>query len=301
MSTDLKNKITEKKATIAVIGLGYVGLPLAVNFAKTGFSVLGLDKDKDRVSKIQQKQSYILDVSSNEIEQVVQSGKFSASLNFKNLSLADVIIICVPTPSIYTPAIDMAGKAVAKVLRPWNEVVLRSTCVPGTTRQLDALLRKESGLDRFETLYMGEYLRSEDDNDPLLDFLNPRRLIIGQNPVSFLPFKLKLIFQEIRLLPIEVSWEEAELAKLMHNNVNAAKISLFNEIWLFAKELGINGDKVNSLVSQTAEACWSQSYGTKGGYPFGGACLPKDLQMTLDLAKGKMAILKEVQKVNEHF
>src|SRR3989338_8498713 len=132
MSANLKNKIVTKQAKIAVIGLGYVGLPLAVNFAKAGFHVFGLDKDKDRVAKIQGKESYILDIPSSDVEQVVRTGRFSASMDFKNLSFADCIIICVPTPlkRKYTPDpsyIVSAVKSIAAYLKKETLVVLEST------------------------------------------------------------------------------------------------------------------------------------------------------------------------------
>ena len=141
MSASLKRKISTKKANIAVVGLGYVGLPLAVSFAKAGFCVYGLDKDHDRVTNVQNKKSYILDVPSSELAKVVNKGKLSASLDFENLEKADVIIICVPTPlkRKYTPDISYilgAVRTIRKYLKKNALIVLESTTYPGTTKEL---------------------------------------------------------------------------------------------------------------------------------------------------------------------
>ena len=108
MSTQLREKIDSKKAQIVVLGLGYVGLPLAINFAKVGFKVYGVDNDRDRVHKICEKQSYILDVTQRQVQQVVDNGRLVATTEFDVIKTADVIIICVPTPlkRKYTPDIS---------------------------------------------------------------------------------------------------------------------------------------------------------------------------------------------------
>src|SRR3989338_265853 len=105
---NLENKIRNKAAKVAVVGLGYVGLPLAVNFAKKGFDVHGLDKDNDRVNKLKKKESYILDISSDEVKNVIESGRFHVTTDFEVLKSMDAIIICVPTPlkRKYTPDIS---------------------------------------------------------------------------------------------------------------------------------------------------------------------------------------------------
>src|SRR3989338_3956881 len=159
MSANLKNKIKNAKANIAVIGLGYVGLPLAVNFAKVGFEVFGVDKDKDRVEKIQRKESYILDIPSSEIAKVVKKGKFSASMDFENLSSADVIIICVPTPlkRKYTPDpsyIVSAVKAITTYVKKNTLIVLESTTYPGTTEELIQPELEKSGFKANKDFYL---------------------------------------------------------------------------------------------------------------------------------------------------
>ena len=141
MSTVLKRKISTKKAHIAVIGLGYVGLPLAVNFAKAGFKVFGLDMDADRVEQVNQKKSYILDIPAKDVARVVNNGRFEARTEFEVLKTIDVIIICVPTPlkRRYTPDITYivsAIRTIRKYLKKNALVILESTTYPGTTEEL---------------------------------------------------------------------------------------------------------------------------------------------------------------------
>ncbi len=141
MSLRLKNKINRKEARVAVIGLGYVGLPLALAFADKGFKVLGIDVDAHRVGRIQNLESYITDVPSALIARLIRKKNFAVSTDFNLLSQADVVIICVPTPlkRKYTPDISYivsAVKSVAKHLHKDMLIVLESTTYPGTTREL---------------------------------------------------------------------------------------------------------------------------------------------------------------------
>lgn len=141
MSQKLKNKINNKQARVAVIGLGYVGLPLAVAFAQKGFNVLGIDTDTRRVERILNLKSYITDVPSAVISRIIRRKVFSASTDFKLLAKVDVVIICVPTPlkRKYTPDISYivgAVKSIAKYLHKDMLVILESTTYPGTTEEL---------------------------------------------------------------------------------------------------------------------------------------------------------------------
>ena len=129
MSERLKQKIKTKKAKIAVVGLGYVGLPLAVNFAKAGFKVFGLDKDVDRIEKLKKKESYILDVSSRDVAKVINKGRFTVSTQFDALSSVDVVLICVPTPlkRKYTPDISYILDAIQTVSKYIKKDTARPT------------------------------------------------------------------------------------------------------------------------------------------------------------------------------
>jgi UDP-N-acetyl-D-glucosamine dehydrogenase len=140
-------QIEEKKANVSILGLGYVGLPLAVAFAKAGFKVIGIDPIKSKVDLINSGESYILDVSTAEVAELVKSGRLSASTDFSNLRNADAVSICVPTPLKQTGDPDLSFivnsvDELAKYIHPGMVIVLESTTYPGTTREL-ALPRLE--------------------------------------------------------------------------------------------------------------------------------------------------------------
>ena len=141
MFNELKAKIENKKANIGIIGQGYVGLPLAVEFAKAGFSVTGFDTDAKKVSSINKGISYILDVPSVEVKDLVSSGKFKATANAKLLNRMDVIIICVPTPLRKTKEPDIsyilaASEAIFENKKRGQLIILESTTYPGTTEEI---------------------------------------------------------------------------------------------------------------------------------------------------------------------
>ena len=147
----LKKKIMSRTATVAVVGLGYVGLPLAVAFAKKGFAVKGIDVAQRRVERLNRKESYITDVPSRDIAAIVHRKKYEASTDFSLLKTADVIILCVPTPikKRYTPDVSFmtsACESVARYLRQDSLVVLESTTYPGTTEELIQPILEQGGL-----------------------------------------------------------------------------------------------------------------------------------------------------------
>ena len=151
MVKKFKDKIKGKKAKIAVIGLGYVGLPLAVEFAKKGFSALGVDLDRRKVDSINKGVSYILDIPSDEIRPLTREGRLKATTDYSKLRDVDAIIICVPTPLRKTKDPDMsfivsASEAIAKNLRSGQVIVLESTTYPGTTQEVILPMLEATGL-----------------------------------------------------------------------------------------------------------------------------------------------------------
>jgi UDP-N-acetyl-D-glucosamine dehydrogenase len=151
MVSKFKDKIKAKKAKIAVIGLGYVGLPLAVEFAKKGFSALGVDLDNRKVSSINAGKSYILDIPSDEIGPLAKAGRLKATSDYSKLKDVDAIIICVPTPLRKTKDPDMsffvsAAEAIAGNLRKGQVIVLESTTYPGTTEEVILPMLEATGL-----------------------------------------------------------------------------------------------------------------------------------------------------------
>src|SRR3989338_11567723 len=222
MAVNLKNKISTKKARIAVIGLGYVGLPLAVNFAKAGFTVFGLDKDQDRVSKIQRAQSYILDIDSSEIEHVVRNKKFLASMDFENLRAADVILICVPTPlkRKYTPDpsyIVDSVRTIAKYLKKGTLVVLESTTYPGTTEELIQPELERSGLKANKDFYLAFSPERMDPGNKHYDVTRITKVVGG---VTAQAGQLtKLLYEKIiKKIHVVSSAKAAEMTKLLENS-----------------------------------------------------------------------------------
>ena len=147
----LEKRIKNKKAVIGVIGLGYVGLPLGLTFAKKGFNVVGIDIDENRINNIQMGISYITDVSSTELKKVLEKRKFKATTDAALIKLLDVIIICVPTPlgRNRKPNISYIREAVSKVrenMRRGQIVILESTTYPGTTREILLPILERKGL-----------------------------------------------------------------------------------------------------------------------------------------------------------
>jgi len=147
-----KQRIKNKQIRIAVVGLGYVGLPLAVEFAKKGFSVLGVDLDKDRLEKLNKGCSYISDVPTKDLAGVIKKGKFKASGDFLKLREIEAILICVPTPlkRKYHPDISFikqAVKSIAKNIKTQALVVLESTTYPGTTEEIILPLLEEGAIN----------------------------------------------------------------------------------------------------------------------------------------------------------
>ena len=276
MSASLKNKIQTRKANVAVIGLGYVGLPLAVNFAKAGFQVFGLDKDADRVSKIQRKQSYILDIASSEIEKVVKKGKFFASMDFENLRQADVIIICVPTPlkRKYTPDpsyIISAVKTIAKYLKKGSLVVLESTTYPGTTEELIQPELERSGFKAHKDFYLSFSPERIDPGNKHYDVTKITKVVGGVTPEAGQLTRLlyETIIDKVHTVS---SAKAAEMTKLLENSFRIINIGWINEVAMMCQKLGID-------IWEVIEAAKTKPFGFMPFYPglgVGGHCIPDD-------------------------
>lgn len=272
----LEKKIREKKARIAVVGLGYVGLPLGIEFAKKGFSVLGIDVDKDRISHIQKKESYITDVSGKELRQVLKSGKFLAVGDFCCLRKAEVIIICVPTPlkRKYQPNISYIKQAVGSISKHISKgslVILESTTYPGTTEEVI--------LPIFESCHLRH------NSDFFLCF-SPERIDPGnkQYPINKIPKVVGGITKEATSLAVLVykniidkvvpvsSARVAEVVKLLENTFRLINIGLIDEIAMMAHSMNID-------IWEVVDAASTKPFGFMPFYPgpgVGGHCIPKD-------------------------
>jgi len=273
---DLKRKILSKKARIAVIGLGYVGLPLAVNFAKAGFHVFGLDKDLDRVKKIHLKQSYILDVSSRELANVVDKGRLQASADFNVLKAIDVVLICVPTPlkRKYTPNITYilsAVKTIRKFLKKNMLVVLESTTYPGTTEELIKPQLEKKGLKAGRDFFLSFSPERIDPGNKKFDLTRIPKVVGGLTPKCGELTKnlYEKIIQEVHLVS---SSRAAEMTKLLENTFRIINIAWVNEVAMMCHKMGID-------VWEVLEAAKTKPFGYMAFYPglgVGGHCIPDD-------------------------
>ncbi len=276
MSEILKKKIKMKNARVAVIGLGYVGLPLAVAFARKGFHVVGIDKDARRVERIINLKSYISDVTNEQIGQVIRKGKFSVSTDFDLLNQSDVVLICVPTPikRKYTPDISYIISAVNSIAAHMHKdmlVVLESTTYPGTTQELIKPALEKSGLKVGKDFYLSFSPERIDPGNSRFDVTQIPKVVGGLTPACT---KITtLLYQQIINQVHEVSSaKSAEMTKLLENSFRIVNIAWINEIAQMCHKLGID-------VWEVIEAAKSKPFGFMPFYPglgVGGHCIPED-------------------------
>ncbi|HBR14467.1 MAG TPA: UDP-N-acetyl-D-glucosamine dehydrogenase [Candidatus Omnitrophica bacterium] len=276
MSLALKRKILEKKARIAVIGLGYVGLPLAVNFAKAGFKVFGVDTDTDRIEKIRQKKSYILDVPQADIVRVVQQGTFEAMTEFEILKTVDVIIICVPTPlkRKYTPDITYILSAVRSIRKYYKKdtlIILESTTYPGTTEELILPELQKSGYQLDKDFYLSFSPERIDPGNKRYDVTRIPKIVGGMTPKSG-ALTQQLYENIIGKVHLVSSAKAAEMTKLLENTFRIINIGWVNEVAMMCHKLDID-------VWEVIDAAKTKPFGFMPFYPglgVGGHCIPDD-------------------------
>ena len=274
--TLLETLIKTKKAKIAVIGLGYVGLPLAVGFAEKGFSVLGLDSDKVKVGKINKGQSYINDISSSDLEKVVKKRKLSATTDKKILSKVNVIIICVPTPldnhnQPDISALQDTAKTISKFIKKNQLIVLESTTYPGTTREVLLPVLEKSGLKAGQDFFLAFSPERIDPGNKQYTVKNIPKVIGGITPQDS---KLaSLLYKSfINKTVIVSSPEVAEMSKLLENIFRVVNISMIDELALLCGKMNID-------IWEVIEAAKTKPYGFMPFYPgpgIGGHCIKVD-------------------------
>jgi len=272
----LKDKISNKKAKICVIGLGYVGLPLAVFFAKKGFFVYGLENNPSRIDKLKKGEGYILDVDPKDTNAILKKGKFFPTNDEKILSDADVIIICVPTPlrKVKIPDISYvvaASKMIKRFLRPGQLVILESTSFPTTTREVILPQLRKTKLKEEKDYFLCFSPERVNPGDSKFPLTKIPKVVGGLSPKSTeLACQLysKII---VKVHPVS-SPEVAESAKLLENTFRLVNIALVNEFAIVANKLGIN-------VWEVIEASKTKPFGFMPFYPgpgVGGHCIPDD-------------------------
>jgi UDP-N-acetyl-D-glucosamine dehydrogenase len=280
---ELLNKIKNKSAVIGIIGLGYVGLPLGLEFALKGFRVLGFDLEESKIKKLNAGQGYIKHISEKRIKDVVNSKKFSATNEFNRLKEADAIIICVPTPLDEHREPDMTyivntAQTIAKYLRKGQIVSLESTTYPGTTDEILLPMFEKSGArDGGKDFVVGKdfYLsfspEREDPNNPNYNTATIPKVVGGVTPECVKIATTLYNNVVVKTIPVS-STRVAEATKLTENIYRSVNIALVNELKMVF-------DRMNIDVWEVIEAASTKPFGFHPFFPgpgLGGHCIPID-------------------------
>jgi UDP-N-acetyl-D-glucosamine dehydrogenase len=273
---ELRDGIRNRQARIGIIGLGYVGLPLAVEFAKAGFAVTGFDVDVAKVTSINKGHSYIGDVASEDVAAAVSAGKLSATDDMSKLHDMDAIDICVPTPLRKTRDPDLsyvvlAVDAVRARLKPGQLVILESTTYPGTTDEVVQPALEEGGLKAGKDFYLAFSPERVDPGNPTYTTRTIPKVVGGVNEIS--TELAKELYGSIisTIVPVS-STQVAEMVKLLENTFRAVNIGLVNEIALMSHRMNID-------VWEVIEAASTKPFGFMPFFPgpgLGGHCIPID-------------------------
>ncbi len=277
MKEKLLKKIEDKSLVIGVIGLGYVGLPLAVEKAKAGFKTIGFDVQASKVDLVNKGENYIGDVIADELSEVVDSGMLSATTDFSFVSKVDFIAICVPTPldNFKQPDItyvQSSTEAVAEFLKPETMVVLESTTYPGTTEELLMPILEKSGLKCGKDFYLGYSPERVDPGNLIYKTKNTPKVVggVGQDATDVIAEVYKAVLSsDVHKVS---SPKIAEMEKILENTYRNINIGLANEMALICNRMGIN-------VWEVIDAAKSKPYGFQAFYPgpgLGGHCIPLD-------------------------
>ena len=273
---ELGAKIDALDVRVGVIGLGYVGLPLAVGFAKAGVRVTGFDLDEQKVRSIQDGVSHIEDVASEDLAAVRATGKLGATSNFGELAGCDIINVCVPTPLTKTKDPDVsyiirAVEDICKCLRPGQLIILGSTTYPGTTHDLYVPMLEAGGLKAGEDFAVAFAPERIDPANTDFAVREVPKVVGGETPLcaQLATQIFRLAFDEI----VQVSsTQSAEMVKLLENTFRAINIGLANEVALMCNRLGLD-------VWEVIEAAATKPYGFMKFLPgpgLGGHCIPVD-------------------------
>lgn len=276
MYQTLKDKIDRNTARVGIIGLGYVGLPLAVEFAKKGFAVTGFEIDAAKVRDINRGISYIGDVPTEDVALLRNRKRLSATTDFKALRGMDAIITCVPTPLRKSKDPDVsyiisASERILETLRKDQLVILESTTYPGTTRELVMPMLEQSGLKCGTDFFLAFSPERVDPGNAKYSIHNTPKVVGGITPRC--NSLAKALYGKItsQVVPVS-STEAAEMVKLLENTFRAVNIALVNEVALMCNRLELN-------VWEIIDAAASKPFGYIPFYPgpgIGGHCIPLD-------------------------
>jgi UDP-N-acetyl-D-glucosamine dehydrogenase len=275
----LAQKISDCSARIGVIGLGYVGLPLATTFGINGFHVIGVDIDANKVHALLQGQSYIQDVPSAQIAMLRASERFVVTADYATLRECDVIFICVPTPMTTQKAPDLsfiaaATQGITQQLRVGQLIILQSTTYPGTTEEFVLPQLSAAGLRvgiDFFLAFSPERIDPGHTNSSGYDFENTPKVVGGVTPACA-QLAAQLLGRLIASVHVVSSPRAAEMCKLLENTFRSVNIALVNELALLCERMGID-------VWEVIDAARTKPYGFMPFYPgagVGGHCIPID-------------------------
>jgi UDP-N-acetyl-D-glucosamine dehydrogenase len=272
----LKDAIVAKTATVGVIGLGYVGLPLVRAFVQAGYRALGFDVDPNKIRRLEEGQSYIRHIPSEWIAEWHQGDKFQATADMSRLAEADAILICVPTPLSDSRDPDLSyieatARQIAQALRPGQLIVLESTTYPGTTRDVVLPILAGSGLEAGKDYFLAYSPEREDPGNPNFTANSIPKVVGGMDERSLELANMLYSQAVVRTVPVS-SCEVAEACKILENTYRAINIALVNELKVLFSQLGID-------VWEVIDAAKTKPFGFQAFYPgpgLGGHCIPID-------------------------
>lgn len=278
MKSELIEKIKSKKAAVGVVGLGYVGLPLAVENAKAGFKTTGFDVSEEKAAMINRGENYIGDVDDSDLKEIVSSGMFGATSDFSNIANMDFVAICVPSPldkheQPDISYIESAARSIGKNMTEGTLVVLESTTYPGTTEEVvKPILEKESGMVCGKDFYLGFSPERVDPGNAVYKTKNTPKVIggVGKDANEIMECIYRMVL-ESEVYPVS-SPSVAEMEKILENTYRNINIGMVNELAILCHKMGIN-------IWEVIEAAKSKPYGFQAFYPgpgLGGHCIPLD-------------------------
>lgn len=273
---DLFDKIRNKQATVGIIGLGYVGLPLLIRFGRAGFPLIGFDVDTRKINALLHGDSYIKHIPIEPINEFLQQKQLDVTISFERLKEADCVIICVPTPLTDKLEPDLrfvvsTTETIAQHLRPGQLIILESTTYPGTTEELMLGRFQQTGLQVGKDYYLAFSPEREDPGNPTFHTGNIPKVVGGITP-RCLELACLLYEQAVsQVVPVS-STKVAELAKLLENIYRSVNIALVNELKVVAQKMGID-------IWEVIQAASTKPFGFTPFYPgpgLGGHCIPID-------------------------
>lgn len=272
----LFEQIQTKKVRVGIVGMGYVGLPMAVELGKAGFRITGMDVDAERIKALRSGTSYIPDVSSSELQALISAGRFQATSDPEALKTMDTVTICVPTPLRKTKDPDLSHviasvELIRRYLHPGQLIILESTTYPGTTDEVILPMLEESGLKVGKDFFLAFSPERVDPGNKQYTIRNTPKIVGGIS--SECTHLARTLYEQAfeTVIPVS-STKVAETVKLLENTFRSVNIALVNEMALMCHKLGIN-------IWEVIDAAATKPFGFLPFYPgpgIGGHCIPID-------------------------